>query len=249
MAIELYKRNRNLTFNLILCILVSIIMVMVHESFVFIAAPVIVWIMYKSGDTMYRMSIYSLAVLVAGLVLVPLHTPQQIAILDTYFSQRGIDWIFLRNFMMITRVDTLGMSIRHLMLGSILIYIGLLIPITAYLVHCRLIRSEYRWLLAGQVLGTIAICLIAIDYGRWISFGLVAYFICLISYGGWQEYSLQIRDSAKERFLFFVMIGMFILINPPHYVDGRPLDRIRNYLSFPQVRMVEPSPARIDIGS
>lgn len=225
MALQLYRKSLNQTVNLLVSIVASVLMIMIHESFVFLAVPVIGWIIYKNNAGLLKLSIYFIVTMASFLLLSVDPTEQQIATLDQFFLDRQIDWSLSRNYLVMSKEKALSISFSHFMEGSIWFFLLFFIPLIAYLFYARIMKKEFGLLLVFQALGTLVLCIIAMDYGRWLSFMLLSFFLCFFTYDDQQDFSERIRRSTKEKILYAVMILFVCVMHIPNYVDSHPLKR------------------------
>lgn len=63
------------------------------------------------------------------------------------------------------------------------------------------------------------------DYGRWLSFMLLSFFLCLFTYHDKHEFSERIRRSTREKILYVAMIIFVCSIHIPNFVDSHPLKK------------------------
>lgn len=218
LIIILYKKIKNHTAITTIAVLISTAMIMVHESFVFLAMPVIGWILYVNHAGLKRIAVYIILCGLSFLVLSKTPSTDQIQLLDQFFSSRNIDWSKTREYMTFSKAQTLDMSTSHLMQGSILFYLMFFVPILAYLFYSRLIKKDMLLLMVIQLLFCSVLCLVAIDYGRWLSFVLLSFFICLFSYHNLNDFADQIRRSTKEKLIFAGMLLFMLSVYLPHYI-------------------------------
>jgi hypothetical protein len=125
--------------------------------------------------------------------------------------------------MAMTKSQTLKMATTHFMEGSIIFYLIFFAPIIGYLFYTRVIKREMLILLAVQLLFCLSICIIAIDYGRWLSFVLMSFFICLFSYNDLSDLGDRIRTSRREKLVYIVVLLFMLSIFPPHYIKDYDL--------------------------
>jgi hypothetical protein len=152
-------------------------------------------------------------------------TEQQIATLDQFFLNRQIDWSLSRNYFVMSKEKGLSISFSHFMEGSIWFFLLFFMPLIAYLFYARIIRKEFGLLLCFQAAGILVLCIIAMDYGRWLSFMLVSFFLCFFTYNDQEDFTERIRRSNKEKILYAAMILFVCAMHIPNYVDSHPLKR------------------------
>jgi hypothetical protein len=225
LALQLYRRSLNQTVNLVVSIVASVLMIMIHESFVFLAVPVMGWIIYKNNAGLLKLCIYFIVTMASFLLLSVDPTEQQIATLDQFFLNRQIDWSLSRNYFVMSKEKGLSISFSHFMEGSIWFFLLFFLPLIAYLFYTRIIKKEFGLLLCFQALGTLVLCIIAMDYGRWLSFMLLSFFLCFFTYDHQEDFRERIRRSNKEKILYAAMILFVCAMHIPNYVDSHPLKR------------------------
>lgn len=225
LALQLYRRSSNQTVNLVVSIVASVMMIMIHESFVFLAVPVMGWIIYKNNAGLLKLSIYFIVTMASFLLLSVDPTEQQITTLDQFFQNRQIDWSLSRNYLVMSKEKSLSISFSHFREGSIWFFLLFFIPLLVYFSYTRIIKKEFRLLLCFQALGTLVLCIIAMDYGRWLSFMLMSFFLCFFTYDDQEDFRTGIRRSNKEKILYATMILFACAIHIPNYVDTHPLKR------------------------
>jgi len=219
-VIFLYKKYKNYTTNLVIAVLMSIMMIMVHESFAFLGMPVIAWILYISDAGRKHVLAYMLLCGIAFLLLSQTPSSSQIQALDQFFAVRSIDWSKIRLYMTASKAETLKMATDHLFNGSIFFYLMFFVPVVLYMFYMRMIDRRLFILLAVQLFFCLALCIIAIDYGRWLSFVLLSFFICLFVYGDPDEFARRIRTSVKDKLIYVVMLLFMLSVFLPHYIPN-----------------------------
>jgi hypothetical protein len=220
LVITLYRSYKDHTANLIIAVLLSIIMIMVHESFIFLGMPVIAWVIYISNAGIRQVLAYAFLCGIAFLVLSRTPTVSQIQALDQFFAAQNIDWSKTRLYMTFSKTETLNMSISHLLKGSIFFYLLFFIPVVLYMFYMRMINRKLVILLAVQMIFCSILCIIAIDYGRWLSFLLLSFFICMFIYGDLDEMARRIRTSTKNKLLYVLILLFMLSVYLPHYIQN-----------------------------
>jgi hypothetical protein len=220
LVIILYRNYKNHLSNLIVVILLSTVMIMVHESFLFLGMPVVAWILYINNAGLKQVAAYAGLCVVAFLLLS--HTPSvsQIQALDQFFASRNIDWSRTRVYMEFSKADTLKMSTGHFMQGSLFFYLLFFLPVIIYMLYTRMIDRKMMILLAVQMACCLALTIIAIDYGRWLSFVMVSFFICLFTYGDIGDFERSIRTSLKQKLIYVLILLFMLSIYLPHYIQN-----------------------------
>ncbi len=225
LTLQLYRFSRNMTVNLVVSILASILMIMIHESFVFLAAPVVGWIIYRNNAGLLGPVIYFLVTGLSFLLLSGIPNEQQIATLDQFFLSRQIDWSLSKNYLVMSREKTLGISFSHFTEGSIWFYLLFFLPVISYMFYARIIKKEFILLLAFQAFVCLVLCMLAMDYGRWLSFMLVSFFLCLFTYSNQHDFSLRIKHSLREKVVYLALLFFVCSIHIPNFVESYPLKR------------------------
>jgi hypothetical protein len=220
LVIFLYKKYKDYTRNLVIAVLLSVVMIMVHESFAFLGMPVIAWILYINNAGRKHVLAYMMLCGLAFLLLSQTPSASQIQALDQFFADRNIDWSKIRLYMTASKAETLKMATDHLFNGSIFFYLMFFLPVVLYMFYMRMIDRKLLILLAVQLCFCLALSIIAIDYGRWLSFVLLSFFICLFVYGGPDELAERIRTSAKEKLIYVVMLLFMLSVFLPHYIPN-----------------------------
>ncbi|HSF46565.1 MAG TPA: hypothetical protein VLA58_11170 [Chitinophagaceae bacterium] len=218
-VIILYKKSKDHTRNLIIVTALSALMVMVHESFIFLGMPVIAWILYVNQAGRKRVLAYVFLCSGAFLMLSQMPSSSQIQALDQFFAARNIDWNKTRLYLTMNRTETIKFSLAHLLQGSILFYLLYFLPLVLYMFYMRMINRKMIILLAVQMILCMVLCTIAIDYGRWLSFVLISFFICLFVYGDLGELTRRIRDSAREKLIYVVVLLLMLSVFLPHHIE------------------------------
>jgi hypothetical protein len=193
---------------------------MVHESFLFLGMPVIAWIIYINKTGTKQVAAYAGFCIIAFLVLSRTPSISQIQALDQFFTVRHIDWSRTRVYMEFTKADTVKMSVSHFMQGSLVFYLIFFLPPVFYMLYARMADRRLIILLAVQILFCLALTVIAIDYGRWLSFVMVSFFICLFTYGNLDEFSRMIRGSVKQKLIYVFILLFMLSIYLPHYIQN-----------------------------
>ncbi|HLO82896.1 MAG TPA: hypothetical protein VK166_18150, partial [Chitinophagaceae bacterium] len=225
LMIILYRKYRNHAANMFIAVVMSVLMVMIHESFIFLAMPVIAWILYINHAGVKRVIAYGLLTGIAFLLLSKIPSVTQLQTLDQFFVSRHIDWSRTREFMIMSKSQTLKMAIGHFMNGSIIFYLIFFIPIIGYLFYAGMVTRDMLILLGVQLLCCLAISIIAIDYGRWMSFVIMSFFICLFSYHDLNEFGERIRGSAREKTIYIVLLLFMLSMYLPHYIKNYDLPK------------------------
>jgi hypothetical protein len=156
--------------------------------------------------------------------------------LDLFFDSRNINWSKTREFMTMSRTQTLEMALDHFREGSIVFYLIFFIPIIAYLFYTRIIKREMLVLLIIQSIFCFAICIIAVDYGRWMSFLLVSFFICLFSYDDLRDLGDRIRSSLKEKLIYTGLLLFMMSMYLPHFI--KDYDLMKNIAEYSFVNKI-----------
>jgi hypothetical protein len=172
---------------------------------------------------MKRVTVYALLTGMGFLLLSIIPSVTQLQSLDQFFASRSIDWSRTREYMVMSKADTLKMAIAHFMNGSIIFYLIFFIPIIGYLFHARMVTRDMLILLVVQLLFCLAISVIAVDYGRWLSFLMMSFFICLFSYHDLNDFGERIRRSAGEKRIYVVLLLFMLSMYLPHYVKNYDL--------------------------
>jgi hypothetical protein len=212
---------------------------MIHESFIFLAMPVIAWILYVNHSGIKRVIAYMLLAGIAFLLLSKSPSALQLQSLDLFFGSRNINWSKTREFMTMSRTETLEMAVIHFREGSIIFFLLFFIPIIAYLFYTRIVKREMLILLVAQSIFCFAICLIAIDYGRWISFLLMSFFICLFSFDDLRDLGNRIRSSRKEKLIYTGLLLFMMSMSVPHYIQD--YDLFKNITEYSFVNKINSS--------
>jgi hypothetical protein len=220
LVIAMFRTSKNQILNLVYAVSLSTVMIMVHESFIFLAMPVIAWIFYINNAGMTKVIVYVALCCIAFLFLSGAPSDNQIQALDQFFAVRKIDWSKTRLYMTFSKSETLNMAISHLFKGSIFFYLIFFLPVVLYLFYMRMIDRRLMILLAIQLIFCSVVCIIAIDYGRWLSFLLVSFFICMFVYGNLDEFAVRIRNSVKEKFLYVLILAFMMSVYLPHYIQN-----------------------------
>jgi hypothetical protein len=236
LMILIYRKYKDHSVNLFIAVVLSVLMIMIHESFIFLAMPVIAWILYVNHSGLKRVIAYMLLAGIAFLLLSKTPSASQLQSLDLFFDSRNINWSKTREFMTMSRAETLKMALDHFMEGSIVFYLIFFIPIIAYLFYTRIIKREMLALLAIQSVFCFAICIIAIDYGRWMSFFLVSFFICLFSYDDLRGLGDRIRSSLKEKLIYTGLLLFMMSMYLPHFI--KDYDLFKNIAEYSFVKKI-----------
>jgi hypothetical protein len=131
-----------------------------------------------------------------------------------------------------SKTETLNMATAHFLKGSILFYLIFFIPIMVYLFYARMITRDMLILLGVQLFFCSVISIIAIDYGRWMSFLLMSFFICLFSYQNLNDFGERIRRSARDKMIYVFLLLFMLSIYPPHYIKNFDLPKNIKEYSF-----------------
>lgn len=218
-CLYLFKKNGSTRTTLIISFTGSILMMMVHETFLFLGAPVIIWLLYKFKSGFAVTGGYILLLIGSFLIFSKTPDPEQISLLDQFFRENQIDWSQTRHYMTMTKKETLDMSLNHIMGGSIIFFLLFYIPIIAYFAQARLFRKEFLILFMVQNLFCFALCLVATDYGRWLSFSMACFLLCLIVFTDLADLNKKISSSVTQKFLYSLLIVFMLSINIPKYID------------------------------
>jgi hypothetical protein len=236
LMILIYRKYKDHSVNLFIAVMLSVLMIMIHESFIFLAMPVIAWILYVNHSGIKRVIAYMLLAGIAFLLLSKMPSASQIQSLDLFFESRNIDWSKTREFMTMSRTETLKMAIDHFREGSLVFFLIFFIPIIAYFLYTRIIKREMLVLLLIQSVFCLAICIFAIDYGRWISFLLMSFLICLFSYNDLMGLGQRIRSSIKEKLIFTGLLLFMMSMYLPHFI--KDYDLLRNIAEYSFVEKI-----------
>ncbi len=223
--IMLYRKYRDHTVNMTVAVILSVLMIMIHESFIFLAMPVIAWILYVNQAGIKRVAAYALLSGIAFLLLSKMPSATQLQLLDQFFTARHIDWSRTREFMIMSKSETLKMATAHFVNGSIIFYLIFFIPIIGYLFYAGMVTRDMLILLGVQLFFCLIISVIAIDYGRWMSFLLMSFFICLFSYHNLKDFKERIRSSKKEKAAYVVLLTFMLSMYLPHYIKNYDLPK------------------------
>ena len=219
----LYKRSKKPATNFLALLFISASMILVHDSFFFLAFPVLLWILYMDGQGNYITISYISFVLFILFITSTYPDPDQIESFNQFFSRHNIHWIQTREYITISTTQTMGMSFEHLLDGHLLYYLFLFFLTMSYLFNSGIVGKPFRVLILIQTIFTLLLTLFAIDYGRWFGFQITSFFLCLFFYSDQRSFR-AICTSHSQKILYIFTIFISISFINPHYLKQNDME-------------------------
>jgi hypothetical protein len=209
LIIALFRRKRGRYVNLLVTIALGALMIMVHESFLFLGVPVCIWVMHLHKTDRRDIAVFAAAMVILWPVLAPDITSAQLEALDKFFAGHGMEWGDARIYLSKDRVQMMEYTVGYFIKGPILFFLGLLIPFLIYLRHIRVLEGEPVKMLFVQLTAALFLCLLGTDYGRWFTFAVSSWFVVLFHFTGMEGLKGWLERSRLNQFIFvFSLLAM-----------------------------------------
>jgi hypothetical protein len=207
---EIFRTKWDRNIKLILTIALGILMILIHESFLFLGLPIIIGLMYYHNWCKKDILVYTVFMFILWLVLIPGFTTEQLYAMDIFFAKYSIDWSSYRYIFFQSQEQMINLTLEYFFKGPMLFYLMLLIPFLYYLRKIRVLMGDLLTILIIQLIAAFFLCLTAFDYGRWFTFVLTSWFIILFKYSRMEGLSEWLKQSGTNRFIF--VFSLFALL-------------------------------------
>jgi hypothetical protein len=209
-----------------LCMLLfSIVMSCIHDTFIFLVFPLFLYLMMKEGFENKLVYIYFFFVLSLTVFIGSLPVPAgDVAALNSFFVARHIGWDFTRTGLTNNLSLTLQTAIQHMTnLNFILFIIIALLHAVLLNYFFREKFREHKVFLILQYIFVSALFVMAMDYGRWISFAFFNTCILLSVYSGSIPLQLNQKDLYKLSAIAVLMLCIRVPIWSQFYLNDPTL--------------------------
>ena len=223
LVIALFRRERGKYVNLLITIVLGGLMIMVHESFLFLGVPVFAFVMHLCKTDRREIAAFIAAMLIFWPLLAPDITAAQLEALDKFFAGHRLDWSKARIYLSKDKAQMIEFTVGYFIKGPILFFLGLLIPFLIYLKYIRVLEGEPVKMLFVQLTAALFLCLLGTDYGRWFTFAVSSWFVVLFHFTRMDGLKGWLERSRLNQFIFvfslFVMLCYHVPVNMT-YLDA-----------------------------
>jgi hypothetical protein len=218
------------TLKLLGVMISSVIMILIHDSFIFLAMPLLIYFLYKEGFSfklliLYVASCFCFTIVVGKIAISEIDHD----ILTNFFNSLGVNWSETQYALMVDVRTTFTESSHHFMKYNFLVFFFL------YLIHLTVLKyffdktfSDNKIFFFMQAIFLISLSLIARDYGRWVAFACFNSVLVISAYNSKE----LLPSPIKYGLLKMILIGFFFLfLRSPHWSNYNLLDK-GLYLEF-----------------